>query len=279
MDYSKLSTEDLLALKAGDYSKVSTEGLKSLKGPSEQDQIMSEIRNEPGLISTPTLLTKPSLETEATKIAESPFGQKHPYAAAGLGTALSEGPEVAASLLPISKAGTAAKVIRPLVTGTETLGKELGSTMLEAGLKRAPEVVGEPRTGKAILEFTESLRPLKDKAAKEISQVFDKQGLVQKYDELGRILDHLKVAKTGAQPKQLVAKSTIQELSSLKGKFAQAIKEESPQVGQKMEELSTAYKRNTVLKSLGKKIGIASGTGALGALGYGGYKLGKNLLQ
>lgn len=32
MDYSKLSNEDLLALKAGDYSKVSNEGLLALKG-------------------------------------------------------------------------------------------------------------------------------------------------------------------------------------------------------------------------------------------------------
>lgn len=35
-DYSKLSNEDLIALKDGDYSKVSNEGLLALKGSSEQ---------------------------------------------------------------------------------------------------------------------------------------------------------------------------------------------------------------------------------------------------
>ena len=37
-DLSKLSTEDLLALKSGDLSKVSTEGLMALKGQTAPEK-------------------------------------------------------------------------------------------------------------------------------------------------------------------------------------------------------------------------------------------------
>ena len=43
MDLSKLSTEDLLALKAGDMTKVSTEGLKALR----TSQVAQQIDNDP----------------------------------------------------------------------------------------------------------------------------------------------------------------------------------------------------------------------------------------
>lgn len=47
MDLSKLSTEDLMALKAGDLSKVSTEGLMVLKGePAPQKSIMRRTADE-----------------------------------------------------------------------------------------------------------------------------------------------------------------------------------------------------------------------------------------
>src|SRR5438477_12541306 len=39
MDLSKLSTEDLMALKGGDLSKVSTEGLQALKHANTAQQI------------------------------------------------------------------------------------------------------------------------------------------------------------------------------------------------------------------------------------------------
>lgn len=52
MDFSKLSDQDLLALKAGDYSKLSTEGLLHLKaesGPQVQFPLDPEVINEEGV--------------------------------------------------------------------------------------------------------------------------------------------------------------------------------------------------------------------------------------
>jgi len=58
MDLSKLSTEDLMALKSGDLSKVSTEGLMALKaGQAQPSQAGLELSGQPqgaGVVATPT---------------------------------------------------------------------------------------------------------------------------------------------------------------------------------------------------------------------------------
>lgn len=141
------------------------------------------------------------------------------------------------------------KVAPAVLKSTKRLGAELGETMAESGLKRAPEMLGEPRTRTAIIEFVDAMRGLKDKPTKVLQQTFEPQGLVQKYDEIGRVLDYLNVAKQRA-PKQVVSSSVVQELSALKSKFGKAISETAPEVGKKMGELGTAMKRNQLIKSM-----------------------------
>lgn len=48
MDLSKLSTEDLMALKNGDITKVSTEGLNTLKSMQQPQQNFDPTQNMSG---------------------------------------------------------------------------------------------------------------------------------------------------------------------------------------------------------------------------------------
>jgi hypothetical protein len=211
-------------------------------------------------------------------IAESKWGQRHPISGAALGTAVSMLPDVVMSAIPAGETGRLAKVaqkgvkkVQPLFRSMGKVGEELGTARAETGMAQTEEVLTEPRNRTTILRFMESTKPVREATVKEIIEQLPPEAISRRYDETGRVLDFLNVAKN-KPVKQMVSNKTLVELSKFKDKLSAAMKQISPKVGEKMGEVATVAKRNALLKSLGKGATLA------GALG-GGYAAVKSLLK
>lgn len=159
MDFSQLSNEELLALKAGDYSKLSNKSLMSLKQQSTSIRpVPEDIANEKGLQDVSiTPITKPDLEQAGEQIATSKLGQAHPYLGAAAGTAVAKADDIAMAAAGLGEVAGAAKAAKgagqmvgeavdPLLTalkpgGRAALGKEIGAIDSAAGIsERLPTV-------------------------------------------------------------------------------------------------------------------------------------------
>jgi hypothetical protein len=75
MDYSKLSTEDLMALKNGDYSAVSTEGLKLLSASQTEKEQPKENK---GIDLTPSGIGRTMATATVAPFYAAKTGQKVP---------------------------------------------------------------------------------------------------------------------------------------------------------------------------------------------------------
>lgn len=188
MDLSKLSTEDLMALKGGDLSKVSTEGLLTLKG-QQSGQLPPEVVNEPGL--------KPEIGFEGP-MKTATQGMK------GLGVAVAHGTE---PLTPEQwqEAATVAKGGEPTTTAGK-IGSMGGYALSPEGL--ALGKIGEPVIGTALEGAGAALGKLKSlinapgtlKAAKAgIGEAMDKVTVdaAPVLDNMAKELGLTKVAKDG----------------------------------------------------------------------------------
>jgi hypothetical protein len=243
---------------------------------------------DPGLISTPTLITSPSLEKTGEEIATSKFGQEHPILGAAAGTLVAKGPELAttASMLgkvPELAAGVKAipeflsavksKLPKILTAPSKAVaGEELGAAQESAGLIKPLEEVSDPRSRKAIVEMLPPVKKLAGMTPEKINEVMEPQGILDFRTKLQEILDHLKVAKQGVSPKQLISKSSIATISKAVDKLGKAITQAEPGVGEAMANFAAAAQRADLIKKALKIGGAATGAGVA-------YEVGKKLLK
>ena len=205
MDYSKLSNEDLLALKAGDYSKVSNEGLLALKGqsapakpveqPSAMQQVVSKGQElfDKHTVTGQAFRAQEIMDEGMLKVAGSKFGQQHPNIAAAATGAVG----VAQELAGMASAPKAAQQLAAGVKGAwrpiRNFFSRKSPQSLKAGLAADLKQLGTPATDAVKAEARKVLPPLQEKvrAAKEARELAG-----QNYRNLeGRAMEKLKTAK------------------------------------------------------------------------------------
>lgn len=274
MDFSKLSNEDLLALKSGDYTKVSDEGLMLLKGNSTPQKpsllkkgailgakslpivggITGGILASPGVVTTAGGAALGAAGGEALKqLSLRALGEPVPEtsleAAKEIGKAGAiEGGMSAlgvGALKPISKLG---KLVTTPSRGA--IGKTIETINKAKGIALEGEAVNAPRTRKAIITWAKALKDIGDPK----THLGDTKMLNFVREETGNLLDFLKVAKQSGQPKQVVAKGTIARLSKIKDSATKALTKEVPELKKPFEQYGIAKSRQEIVSQLGQAV-------------------------
>lgn len=201
-----------------------------------------------------------------------------PEASAALGLGISEAPFLAVGALKGPQAAKlGAKALRRTTLGAikgEKAKAGVTAAREVAGIQKTAETVAEPRTRKAIIEFTDKLEPLLKKTAKELAEIADVKTIARLRDVVGRVLDSQNVAKFGKSPKTLVSSDTLGKLARFKDKATKALTQQLPKYEQALAEGSAAFRKQALGKGIketgksiikyGTPIGIATtGIGAL----------------
>lgn len=227
---------------------------------------------------TPLLQGLAAVQKGANKVGEfatEQLGQRgaNPNVAAGLGTAISLAPDIAlsASGFGAAKATKAGRLL--MGPGLKKAGQAMGKALAKEGVAIEGELMGTPRTTKGIQEFSEGFRPILKASKEKVAAMIDPSELNRIRQQTGDVLDFLKVAKSGQQPKLLVPKATIANLSKLKEAVTSALKVAKPKLAGPIEDVAAAAKRSELLSALGKGLKKAAPVLGFGAAAGAGSSL------
>lgn len=224
-DTSGLNEADLLSQL--DQAGFDTSSLVSdSTQPQTRFPIDPEVMNEPGLTDVSlSPVTKPDLEAEGVKIAESKFGQKNPKTAAAIGTVVSMPEEFIGAFTGIKGAKAAAEGIR----GAGSLIKRMGKAIVTP--KNSEEIAAlrgtlaelPVKTGKKM----QVLEGLRSEIGPELSKIEKAAGLGMKEvpqapADVTQFANELKVF-ADYTPEQLAQQIPVERAQELK-KIAQVVK-------------------------------------------------------
>lgn len=132
----------------------------------------------------------------------------------------------------------------------QKIGKSIEDIGKAKGISLADEIEKAPRTRKAIIQWAKTFKNI-DKKAEHIQ---DPKLLNMVREETGNILDFLKVAEKGAQPKKMVAKKTVATLAKIKEKATKQLTKEVPELAEPFKQYGIAKTRKEILSQLGEAI-------------------------
>jgi len=295
-DLSKLSNEELLALRSGDLSQLSSETLLSLRSASPEQTPQPEEQESPSFLDrlkqlnkyTPGAQTMQSLkavegmiqkgaDTAAEGIAELPEKQN------ALGKLTREYPTAtglaagAMSNLPLAiETAIGSKGLRPAANALRrtTIGavsgpaaqKGIVEARAAAKIPETMEAIAEPRTRKAILEFVDEVKPLIEKGKKGIKESLSTEEIAAMRDKVKRLLTSQKKAAA----ENLVDPTTSARISDLQSNLTKALTEKVPSLEQPLAEGAASFRNQALLKSLGGGAKSAGKTAGKYAAGVGG---------
>lgn len=240
----------------------------------------------PGMVMPPTAFPSEAIaarEKAGDALAETSFGQKHPYATAALGTVatrpeaflgaaegIADAPALASGLV---KTGKFLKNVKDIAFSPtiKKAGQMEGEALAKAGLEVPLEAASDPRTRKAILEKAlPSAKAVTNLGKNGVKENLSPQAILDMRTKTKQLLDSLRAGKSwmGIKPKENVAKETLQTLSRSQAILTDALKELEPGVGQAIDVASNAYKRWNMIKY------GATGGPVVSALGYALKRLG-----
>lgn len=299
MDYSKLSTEDLLALKSGDYSKVSTEGLLALKGQSISTPQQQPIKREPidwtkqpkqdikllppkpaQPISPLKVLNQFSTEMQdtGTAVAETigekavgtSFQRVAPYVGAAVGTTIAMAPDIIGSMPSAPYAAVkggqmlpaAGNKLRNIATALIPGGKRAIGAEIGALEKAAGVQQSIPTVANTAkkLNLPPQQRSFSDIVTTVKQKIADKEPL-----DAQDLVDFKDLVKQAyAKPGQLVKGTKKEAITAQTNSEAEALLNK---LVQGREKLSKRYGDVSQIQKVLKKIAVGTvGAGATGAV-------------